>query len=44
MDNVRPLLPRYRAKKDPLVLMWMENRTYIHFTEYDTSIKYKILR
>jgi hypothetical protein len=44
LDNVRPLVPRYRSKKDPLVLMWMENRTYIHFTEYDTRIKYKIMR
>lgn len=39
-DNVRPYVPRYRNADDPAVVLWMQNRSYIHYTIYDSSIKY----
>lgn len=41
-DNVRPYIPRDIAKKDKTVVLWMENKKYIHFTDYDVAIKFWI--
>jgi hypothetical protein len=41
-DNVRPYVPRYPPEGAGTVVLWMENRKYIHFTDFDTSIKYFI--
>lgn len=43
-DNVRPMVPRYKKKGDPTVLLWMQNKQYIHYTKYDTSIKYTVIK
>ena len=40
LDNVRPVIPRYKKKSNENVLLWMENRKYIYYTEFDTTIKY----
>ena len=42
-DNVRPYVPRYRLPGDKRVVLWMQNRSYVHYTEYDTMIKYRII-
>ncbi len=41
-DNVRPYVPRGISRKDKTVVLWMENKKYIHFTNYDVAIKYKV--
>lgn len=41
-DNVRPYIPRGITKKDKTVVLWMENKKYIHFTDYEVAIKYWI--
>jgi hypothetical protein len=41
-DNVRPYVPRYLPENAKTVVLWMENKKYIHYTDYDTSIKYLI--
>lgn len=38
LDNVRPVIPRYKKKGDQNVLLWMQNRKYLHYTEYDCGI------
>ena len=43
-DNVRPYIPRGLKAEDPEVVLWMENQKYIHYTDYRTSIRYKIRR
>lgn len=43
LDNVRPVIPRYKKKGDKNVLLWMQNRKYIHYTDYDSSIRYQVL-
>ncbi len=43
-DNVRPFVPRFRKKGEKNVLLWMQNRKYIHYTDYDTSIMYKVIK
>jgi hypothetical protein len=43
-DNVRPYVPRGLKANDNEVVLWMENQKYIHYTDYKTSIKYKIKR
>jgi len=40
-DNVRPYVPRDGNPKQEVVL-WMENQKYIHYTNYQTSVKYHI--
>lgn len=43
-DNVRPFVPRgLKAEQDEIVL-WMENQKYIHYTDFQTAIKYHILK
>lgn len=41
-DNVRPYIPRNIPKNAKPVVLWMENKKYIHYTDYDASIKYFI--
>jgi hypothetical protein len=41
-DNVRPYVPRDTPKKGKTVIFWMENKKYIHYTNYDVAIKYWI--
>ncbi|WP_240925000.1 BNR-4 repeat-containing protein [Maribellus sediminis] len=41
-DQVRPYVPRNKSADAKTVVMWMENKKYIHYTDYDTSIKYFI--
>jgi hypothetical protein len=39
-DNVRPYVPRYLPENAKTVVLWMENKKYIHYTNFHTSIKY----
>jgi len=41
-DQVRPYVPRNQPVNAKTVVMWMENKKYIHYTDYDTAIKYYI--
>ena len=41
-DNVRPYIPRGLHDKSTEVVLWMENQKYIHYTNFNTSIKYLI--
>jgi len=41
-DQVRPYVPRYAKEDSKTVILWMENKKYIHYTDYDCSIKYFI--
>jgi hypothetical protein len=38
-NNVRPFVIRNYNEKDSLRVLWMNVRKYIHYTEYDASIK-----
>jgi len=42
LDQVRPYVPRNQSKNAKNVVFWMENKQYIHFTKYDTRIKYLV--
>lgn len=42
-DKVRPYVPRYRQPGDKRVVLWMQNRSYIHYTDYDTMIQYRVI-
>jgi len=41
-DNVRPYIPRLTSARDKTVVLWMENKKYVHFTDYDVAIKYMV--
>lgn len=41
-DNVRPYIPRNMQKNDPLVLLWMQNERYVHYTDFRSSIRYLV--
>ncbi|MCB0686566.1 MAG: BNR-4 repeat-containing protein [Saprospiraceae bacterium] len=41
-DQVRPFIPKNTGPDDPTIILWMENHRYIHYTDYDTSIRYQI--
>jgi len=41
-DNVRPYVPRYQPENAKTIVLWMENKKYIHYTDYDVKIKYFI--
>jgi hypothetical protein len=41
-DQVRPYVPRNRPKKADPIVIWMENKRYVHWTDFDTSLKYWI--
>ncbi|MBK8503869.1 MAG: BNR-4 repeat-containing protein [Saprospiraceae bacterium] len=43
-DQVRPYVPRNRPKNADPIVIWMENKRYVHWTDFDTSIKYWIDR
>lgn len=43
LNNVRPIIPRYRKKGDKPVLLWMQFRKYLHYTDYDSDIVYQIM-
>lgn len=38
LDQVRPVVPWWTSKESPEVL-WMENEKYVHYTDYESSIK-----
>jgi hypothetical protein len=42
-DNVRPYVPRHTSAKDKTVVLWMENKKYIHYTDYDVAMKYVVM-
>lgn len=44
LDNVRPVIPRYKKKGDKNVLLWMQNRRYVHYTDYDSDIKFSFIK
>ncbi len=39
-DNIRPFIPRNMKKGDPVQVLWMNNKKYIHYTNYQTAILY----
>jgi len=39
-DNVRPYVPRNQPEDAKTVVLWMENKKYIHYTNFDTRILY----
>ena len=39
-DNVRPIVPQYKPQNAKTVVLWMQNKKYIHYTDYDTSVNY----
>ncbi|MBI9062231.1 MAG: BNR-4 repeat-containing protein [Marinilabiliaceae bacterium] len=41
-DNVRPIVPKNMKKGDKTVVLWMVNKKYRHYTNYDTRIDYMI--
>ncbi len=41
-DNVRPYVPRGLKDTNKEIVLWMENKKYIHYTNFNTSIKYLI--
>lgn len=43
-DNVRPIVPRNRRAEDPLMVLWMVNERYVHYTDYQTRIEYYKVR
>ncbi|HYQ58214.1 MAG TPA: BNR-4 repeat-containing protein [Draconibacterium sp.] len=40
LDNVRPYVPRYQPEDAKTVVLWMENQKYVHYTNFDSRIKY----
>lgn len=41
-DNVRPYVPRNMPEGAKTIVLWMENKRYIHYTNFDTNIKYYV--
>ncbi|MCU4157736.1 BNR-4 repeat-containing protein [Carboxylicivirga sp. A043] len=41
-DNVRPVVPKNMKRRDTPVVLWMTNKKYIHYTNYETQINYLI--
>lgn len=41
-DNVRPYIPRGLKADEHEVVLWMENQKYIHYTLYNSSIRYQV--
>lgn len=41
-DQVRPYIPRNTGINDPTVVLWMQNQKYIHYTDFNSEIKYWI--
>lgn len=42
LDNVRPFVPRGLEGDRKEVVLWMENKQYVHYTDYESSIHYSI--
>ncbi len=42
-DNVRPYIPRDGSKNQEVVL-WMENQKYVHYTNFQTSVRYFVYK
>lgn len=42
LDNVRPFVPRGRKSGEKNAVLWMQNRSYLHWTDYDTRILYAL--
>ena len=40
-DNVRPYVPR-GSKAEQEIVLWMENRRYVHYTDYQSAIRYHV--
>ncbi len=38
-DNIRPLAIRNAAKGNPVQVLWLNNKRYLHYTDYSSSIK-----
>ena len=38
-NNVRPFVIRNYSEQDSLRILWMNTRKYVHYTDYDASIK-----
>ncbi len=38
-DNVRPFAVRNATEGNPLQFLWMQNNRYVHYTDFDSSIK-----
>ena len=41
-DNVRPYVPRGVKAHEPETVFWMENAKYVHYTDFDTAVRYGI--
>ena len=39
-DNVRPYVPRTAREDKPQVVLWMQNKKYVHYTDFDSQILY----
>lgn len=42
LDNIRPYMPRNGSGSGKEVVFWMENQKYIHYTDYQTAIRYYV--
>ena len=42
-DNVRPFVVRQYPDSDSPIVLWMNLREYIHYTNYKASIRYKLV-
>ena len=42
VDQVRPFIPRHMKESDPTTVIWMENNRYVHYTDYNSVIRYTI--
>ena len=43
-DNVRPYVPRGVKARQPEPVFWMENAKYVHYTDFDTAVRYGVWR
>ncbi len=39
-DQVRPYVARGLPAEGPSIILWMQNKKYIHYTDYDSQIRY----
>lgn len=43
LDNIRPVVPRNKRNGDTNILLWMQNKKYVHYTDYNSAILWKVL-
>lgn len=43
-DNIRPFAVRGAGAGNPVQLLWLTNRHYIHYTDYDSSIRLPVVK